>query len=358
MFDSNVDVFDPCSTVSKLVDLGVNPDGAAQLCASYYGLCASLGGSYRGAPVLHVDGGRAYDDWHRCAFGRGLQADGTGHGVDGGVGGRGVGSGGRSNVEVGVGGQAYGDVRIGAGGAGDSGSDDGVSREADVASSRVVGEMVSEVDCRFDGHDVVRGKNYVRNKAKRQKMKQFKLRTGAEAGGGGSAGSVCTVDTRTGVEIEAAQSLAARRVAENKVATKLAEHRLKALNDEDRSVVIDRLAAARLEERINTAKAKSQKSFGECSSPLESVGSAMSASEFAFKQMVRKVDAEKKHSDYLKVQLSKYYAYSPDYVNQMVAEIPEPYIPTEREMEEEDGHQSPFLSQEEMEADAARFQHG
>lgn len=212
------------------------------------------------------------------------------------------------------------------------------------------------------------GKHHVRNRLKREKQKAFKQQWRGEAamsGGGSESSTVRTVDTRTGVEIEAAQTLAARRVAENKVkiaeakvAAKLAEHRLKALNDKDRSVVIDRLAAARLEEKINTAKSKSQKSFNECGSPLESVGSAMSASEFAFKQMVRKVDAEKQRNDYLKVQLSRYHAYSPDYVNQMVAEIPEPRILTEREMEEEDEDLSPFMSQEEMEADAARFQHG
>jgi len=175
--------------------------------------------------------------------------------------------------------------------------------------------------------------------------------------GSGSSGGV-GVAVRSEAEVEAAETLARRRAAENKVAEALAKHRLNSLNDKAKTDALRRLDVARVEEKINTTKAKSQASFKKCASPIESIGSALSAGEFAMKQEVRKREALQAQLDYLNVQFDLVFAHASPKVKQAVADIPEPYIPTFEEIEAMDDDVSPYLSMDQMEAEAARFSTG
>jgi len=211
-----------------------------------------------------------------------------------------------------------------------------------------------------------RGPNWERNrqwKEKKKGSKSRRVRSVPEWRRSASvlpslSGSVRTVSTECAAEIEAKRTLAKRRVAENKVAEALAEHRLASLHDKDKTKALQQLAVVRVEEKINTVRAKSQASYKKCGSPLESVGSAASAGEFAWKQEVRKRDALKVERDYLEQQLVEMLKHASPEARQAVADIPEPYIPSLAEIEAEDEDISPFWSQEEMEADAARYAHG
>jgi len=173
-----------------------------------------------------------------------------------------------------------------------------------------------------------------------------------------SEASVKTVDTRTAYEIEAAASLAKRRVAENKVAEAMAMHRLVSLKDKEKTDALRRLDIARVEERINTTKAKSQASFKKCGSPVGSVGSALSAGEFAMKQEIRKREALQAELAYLHLQFDLVFKHASDKVKQQVADLPEPYIPTFEEIEAMDDELSPYLSVDAMEEEAAKFTTG
>jgi len=267
------------------------------------------------------------------------------------------GGGGRGSSVVG------GEVPAAGGGGAECGGTadvDGVKLRGDVTPV-CVGEVVDKpaVQC-------FRGPNWERNRQWKEKKKSSKdRRSGSVPEWRRSAsalpslsGSVRTVSTECADEIEAKRTLAARRVAENKVAEALARHRLASMQDVEKTKALQQLAVVRVEERINTVRAKSQASYKKCGSPLESVGSAASAGEFAWKQEIRKREALKVERDYLEQQLVEMLKHASPEARQAVADIPEPYIPSLAEIEAEDEDISPFWSQEEMEADAARYAHG
>jgi len=150
-----------------------------------------------------------------------------------------------------------------------------------------------------------------------------------------------TVSVRSAEEAEAARTLALRRVAENRVATKLAEHRLATLSDVSRTEALVALQVAKVQERINTTRAKSQASFKKCGSPVESVGSAMSAGEYAFKQEVKKNEALQGEVDYTNRQLETFYSMASDAAKRAVAEL-EPAGVTLQDLADADAHSLNF----------------
>jgi len=215
-------------------------------------------------------------------------------------------------------------------------------------SAGVTGDPEVEAVASGESVHVVVGKNTAKNFRKRRNARQKKL-----------------LLEPTEEEKEASRTWAVRRVAENrraeveaKVAEAVAEHRLRGLKDKDKTVVIDRLAVARLEEKINSSKARSQKSFKDCGSPVESVGSAMSASEFALKQQARRIDALQRKIDYASVQLEEYYKIGTADMRRRVAEIPEPYIPSDSELDAQDAEDSSEPTYEEMEEAAREYFQG
>jgi len=131
--------------------------------------------------------------------------------------------------------------------------------------------------------------------------------------------------------------------------------KMRSMRNKDKTEALARLDVVRIEERINTTKARSHASYKKCPSSLESVGSARSAGEFAFRQEVRKREKAIQERDYFEVQLDKLLAVATPAQRQLVADIPEPYIPTDEEIEAMDDDVSPYLSYEEMEEKAVRF---
>jgi len=145
-----------------------------------------------------------------------------------------------------------------------------------------------------------RGPNFARNQASRERKKKAKLaasvkrssgRVTARSGGGatplggepslaGSSGVETVVTTaseaeeRTAMESELRRSLAARRLAENKVATLKAERLALSLMDEDKCRAYDDVKALRLVQWSNQARSSSQKSWRECQRNAGKVGSA------------------------------------------------------------------------------------
>lgn len=211
-----------------------------------------------------------------------------------------------------------------------------------------------------NGGSVERGKHYFKNKAKKEKRRLMSQswRSGI-SGGARIAPTVCTVDTRTAVEVEAAQTLAARRVAENKVAEALAAHKLRALSDRDRTAMVDRLAAARGEQRINEARAKSQASFKKCDESLKSLGSSGSAGEFALKQELKRAKDNEKTHEYVKRQLTLALKYVSAEGMQLLAELPAPVFDDEMEVfggcpsdYDEDEQEAYFVDVNQRNADA------
>jgi len=225
------------------------------------------------------------------------------------------------------------------------------------------------------------GPNTLRNREKRQKRARAKrakasgvpfwrrLSKPVEDFGGSDCGSegryvpglsrsVRTVDTRTAEEIEAVRTLAIRRSAENKVAAAMSEHKLASLLDPDKTKTLRDLDAVRMQERINTTRAKSQASFKKCASPLESVGSAASAGEFALKQEIRKNVALKSENKNLEEQLDKLLKVATPSQLTMLANLELRYVPTEEEIMAMDEDVSPYYSVDDMEEEAAKYRLG
>jgi len=229
--------------------------------------------------------------------------------------------------------------------------------------------------------DVVVSEKTLRNREKRKKRKEQlraakellaadcavplwrrKVRVDADdessVGTPGLSRSVRTVDTRTAEEIEAARTLAIRRSAENRVAAAMSEHKLTSLLDPDKTKTLRDLDAVRMQERINTTRAKSQASFKKCASPLESVGSAASAGEFALKQEIRKNVALKTENKNLEEQLDKLLKVATPGQLTMLANLELRYVPTEEEIMAMDDDVSPYYSVDDMEEEAAKFRLG
>jgi len=173
----------------------------------------------------------------------------------------------------------------------------------------------------------VRGKHFERNRRKKQNRRDREKvpewrRTAAPLSS--SAASVVTVDSRTAEEIEAARTLAKKRVAENLVAEQIAQHRLASLQDKAKTAAVRELQVQRLNERINTAKARSQAKYKECDNSLKSLGSAGSAGEFAWKKTATENESLRELVENQKQQLERALAAGGPAVCAAVAEVPEP----------------------------------
>jgi hypothetical protein len=191
---------------------------------------------------------------------------------------------------------------------------------------------------------VARGKNYERNKRKREQGKQRRSqawrqqswRRVDESGGCISdesvTGTVKTVDSRTAEEIEAARTLAVRRAVENKLAIAVGSARLAGFKDKSKTDALNKLAAARMEQRINEAKAKSQASYKKCDESLKSLGSTGSAGEFALKQQVKDAKQDKAMLKYVQSQADLMARHVSREVLDAVAAIPAPVFEVEHDV--------------------------
>lgn len=238
-----------------------------------------------------------------------------------------------------------------------------VGRErVDVAKADVV-----DSDVGIGGQLPVRGKNYWKNQAKaraRKVAKRLAATDGVKQRAMMDSWRRRPVEsevavTRTAVEVEAAQTLAARRVAENRVAEALAAHKLRALRDKDRTAMVDRLAAARGEQRINEAKARSQASFKKCDESLKSLGSSGSAGEFALKQELKRAKDNEKTHEYVKQQLTLALKFVSAEGMRQLAELPAPVFDDEMDVfdgcpsdYDEDEQEAFFIDVNQRNADA------
>lgn len=136
-------------------------------------------------------------------------------------------------------------------------------------------------------HDVVKGKNYEKNKARRAKQKE-RLRNATKptvpAWRVNAKGNFSSVDSR--FDAEARETLAERRVYENRVAIAKAKKLMNSFGDATKTEALSRLEVARIESRINTAKLRSQEAYNKQDKSLKSAGSATSAGEFAMKKVI------------------------------------------------------------------------
>jgi len=184
-----------------------------------------------------------------------------------------------------------------------------------LAGAKTVSDcLVEPVEC------AKRGVNYYKNKRRRERRRA--------AASDVVSGTTVAVVQRTAEELEAARTLAKARVAKNKVDEALAAHKLESLSDKTKTDALKRLEAARMEERINTAKARSQASYKKCDQSLKSLGSTGSAGEFALKQEAKRARDLEIKVKYLEQQLDKVFPHVPPAVRQEVADMPEPVYPS------------------------------
>jgi hypothetical protein len=191
--------------------------------------------------------------------------------------------------------------------------------------------------------DKVRGRHYERNKRKREQCKRrqgqpWRQNWRRVDGNGGCvsddsvAGTVKTVDSRTAEEIEAARTLAVRRAVENKLAIAVSNAKLAGFKDKSKTDALGKLAAARMEQRINEAKAKSQASYKKCDESLKSLGSTGSAGEFALKQQVKDAKQDKAMLKYVQSQADLMARHVSREVLDAVAAIPAPVFEVEHDV--------------------------